>query len=124
MDELLETLDNDDLAKDFHTFLVAEFSSEHILFFQDVQKFVTSPSKYDALKIYDTYVSHDAALCINVSSEARYGTKELIESDEITIDLFDRLEREVLLLMLNDPFPRFKRTHAYKKRIDAEVEFM
>ena len=112
--ELVKILENKESFEVFKQFLLLEFSAESCFFYQEVEEYRSNAMNTRALTIYDKYVDESAPFCINVSYQARIEVKSRIEENDIDIDLFDRCQKEVLRLMINDSYRRFCFTPGYK----------
>ena len=107
--EFLALLSNAKKLKSFEKFLAIESKTQNLELYKDVQKYKENPSKWDALEIYNTYIENDAPLWIrNVSPEARGLVHVKIMKNDISLDLFQELELEVLRFLTYDSFPRFR----------------
>ena len=115
--EILWILNDPSRSRSFQYFLAAEFSAENAFFYKDVQQFRKDPSKWHALRMYKRYVDIDSPMCINVSHSARECARLRIEKDNISLDMFDELEVEVLRLLTHDSLRRFKSTPVYEAMV-------
>lgn len=87
--------------------------------------------KRDAFVIFDTFVDEEALYCVNISSttveELRSGLKALRRATNETVDklaseLFEESQREILTLLQQDPFVRFRASPLWSAlRRDTEV---
>ena len=73
-----------------------------------------------ALRIYNDFIGDDAALQVNISAPLRHGLSEIFQNIddgdvEISQDVFDSAQKEVMQLIVRDPFKRLKETAVYKQ---------
>jgi hypothetical protein len=134
--ELQIVVDTPELLAAFEEFLKSELSVENILFIKDLRNF--KKGLISALDVYNMYLKPGSFLCVNVSSKtrnklvARFELKpgaevttrnSLIEPSALSSDLiFEAAEEEVMALMKNDSFVRFRMTEEYRKlKLDGGI---
>ena len=106
----------------FRNFLALEFSSENLLFIEDVRRYraVRSSRRRQAVaeRMYRNYFSRDAATPVNVpSSVAAEVTRRYQEG---SASVFNAARDEIVKLLEGDSIRRFVRTDEFEKARKAE----
>lgn len=112
--EFNEALRHEMFLKAFKDFCLQEFNVENLLFWLDVEVFRTSETGKQAelaKRIYDTYLSKEGPLQINVAPSRKLA----YPFTEITVDMFDALQDLVFANMRDDTLPRFAKSEAYNE---------
>uniref|UniRef100_A0A7S3LSP7 RGS domain-containing protein n=1 Tax=Aplanochytrium stocchinoi TaxID=215587 RepID=A0A7S3LSP7_9STRA len=130
--ELLTLLDDEEGFDIFNQFLIKEFSSENLSFFDQLKEFLLAFESKDQvdkaemaesfLNIYETYVKANSPEWVNLSGTivAEFAAaKERVASGKYTsTDLLKTVkdaEREIFGLIATDSFLRFRRTEEYEE---------
>jgi len=71
--------------------------------------------KKKAISLCEEYVFPNAPREVNLSNKSRKKIKICVDKGEVSINLFDEAENEILLLLTNDSFKRFKNSILFKK---------
>ncbi|XP_077969293.1 uncharacterized protein LOC120344765 [Styela clava] len=95
-------------SKNFHDFLVGEFSEENLDFWLDCESYKKKKEeklKKNANKIYNQYLVPGTLKEVNVDSEIRARVEcELFNPRRTT---FDQAQNQIYKLMMTDSFPRY-----------------
>lgn len=136
VDELKAFLLTKKGSDEFEEHLMKEFAVENLLFFKDVYAFrakcegarVTEAAMMTAWHIFSTYLSPDAPLEVNLSSDImKLFRNEVFQIHRKTATLnattFDEAVEQILQLMLMDSFKRFLETNPpawieFKAKVD------
>ncbi|KAJ6244822.1 regulator of g protein signaling [Anaeramoeba flamelloides] len=102
----------------FRHFLEAEFATENLDFFQEVEKYREITSEEERVKVADRifkiYVQSGTEAEINIE----YIDRENIEKDlkkGADIDVFDKAGKHIHFLMKNNSYPRFLKSKFFQK---------
>jgi hypothetical protein len=99
-----------------------EFCVENLVFYETVDQFRESGGVKQAFEIWNKFIKIDSAYEVNISSKTRQRVHELLskygdlESGKLTSDafdesiehIFDETQEEVLEMMKNNSFIRYK----------------
>jgi hypothetical protein len=133
----------------FSSFLQAEYASENISFWMDVEKFRSkclaflvgagtdgnsnngelrddgrAPMLAEAQRIATEYIGNSAANQINISSLTLKLTEERINllPNSLSLNMFDDAASEVFKMLSADSFSRFKRSELFEKYLNTNME--
>lgn len=103
----------DHIRRHFAAFLADEFSENNLEFWDRVQRLRTLDSntpeaRTEALAIYNRFVKSGSADEVNLPSRLRDASAY---TQEMHVQLLTMAQREILLMMSLDAFPRFLRSH-------------
>jgi hypothetical protein len=100
------------LRDHFYEFLCKEYSQENLLFYEAVQEYKRSRTKKRAY--IANQIQKDLFSKIN-STEAHLGpVNKKIQAGDFPLELFDVIEREIVMLMENDTYKRYLAQRAKK----------
>jgi len=124
-DEMLAVIRTKGGMDSFMQHLVAEYSTEHLRFYDEVYHFRLAYNQISAEQrvlmattIYETFIPDSAFLQINVSGSLRLELTKFFTQpydvirDSLTVDVFAKAEKE-MVGMLRDAFMRYKQTALY-----------
>jgi hypothetical protein len=142
-EKLVELLEDNTFFMSFFKFLEKEYCSESLLFWKsvriyknffknekskkegkyefeepiDMDPIISTSSKEEAGKsIFDNFLSGDAVWQVNIAGPSleKYSSFKWTDPDLYVETLFDSAEDEVIILLRNDPFHRFRQTDAFR----------
>jgi hypothetical protein len=97
----------------FEKFCMGEYSAENLWITTDISMYCKNPTREAAQRIYYQYLrGYDAEFEVNVARSSCQAVKEKISHDEITVDLFDHISREIST-NLCDTFSRFEYSYQF-----------
>jgi len=106
----------------FKQFLVREFSVENLMFYTEVDYFMTLTDMGDiresAASIYETYVSSGAPFEINIDQAVRTECENNM-SNNFSINAFNSAKNAVFKAMQDNSYPRFQKGKLYKDMMNA-----
>lgn len=107
VDGLLKVLKDPNTFKMFENFCKTEYSFENISCYQDIKSFEAKPTMEKAQEIYLTYLMGvSSPMEVNVSRSHCAEVKILIDKNDITPNLFSKIEA-MMITNLSDTFSRF-----------------
>ena len=113
---LNETLKDPNFLKFFKLFSASEFSSENVIFYEEVQKYkiITDPNERvsRADQILKIFFTSDSIYEINTSRSFLITLKEEME-ENCSCELFDEILKDVMNTNLSDTFQRFRFSDLY-----------
>jgi len=126
--DLLDILSTKDGHQAFLNYLRAEFSSENLLFWQQVEAFKIQNGDLNSLRqtihaIYSQFISDRAPYQINISSEIKeIITENFLKINQVNdcnelLQIFDIAQHCIYDLMKNDTYIRFQRNSTYFKNM-------
>jgi general stress protein CsbA len=124
--EFLRTPEN---FEDFKRFLCEEFAVENLLFWTEVRQITELPES-TSLEVlqskvrncFNKYVGDNAVMLVNLSSETRNSLLQKIESGSIEDKaIFAEAETEILNLMAQDSFQRYKQLPSFKQWLQVKT---
>lgn len=132
--KLLERTLTSELVGEFANFLTKEYAMENLIFYQAVEKYQRNPSRDTATNIFTEFLSHDAYMAVNISSDSSKNSKKFFIDVAPTLDeeefikqcspLLDVIQEEIFQLMKHDSFARFFRSAEYAQIASGlELEF-
>src|SRR5438270_1247248 len=107
----------------FHQYTKAEYNSENIEFLRAVRTFETSGDLNQAAEIYKEFVAETAPRQVNLRGSNRADLDEIFGPDKEGIgppNLFDGARDEIIGMIKNDAFPRFKASASKAQQAMAE----
>jgi len=122
--ELLAIISTDEGFQAFLIYLRSEFSSENLIFWQQVEAFKIQEGDIDALQqtvlaINSQFIVNNSPYQINISSEIQlniiakiHKIKEIADRNEL-LQIFDGAQTCIYNLMKADTYPRFQRNSTY-----------
>jgi len=112
----------------FAEFLVWEFSSENLTFWNGVNDFRQLPPDklpQEANKIFNQFIKEGAPMQVNVIGTRRKVIADAIEKPaSISNSLFDQAQGDIFKLMNKDTWPRFQKQDLYQKMWSNELHLM
>ena len=107
-------------------FSSARQCAENVEFYETVSKFKTFETpdvraRY-AQTIAAVFLDPDSSMSINIPGEMKARLSQDVEAGNISADLFDAAQREVVALMESDALPRFLASSEFKRVVDAQEE--
>lgn len=112
----------------FAEFLVWEFSSENLTFWNGVNDFRQLPQEKlpeEANKIFNQFIKEGAPMQVNVIGTRRKVIADAIEKPAgISSSLFDQAQGDIFKLMNKDTWPRFQKQDLYQKMWSNEPHIM
>jgi hypothetical protein len=118
---LRELFEETELMEKFRQFLEAEFSSENLLFLEDVVRFrhlckdaPESRVKEKSKVVFDKYLAKNAPYQINLDSSIIHDLRTVYFAGNATATMFDEAEKEILDLLEKDAFRRFLQSLNFK----------
>ena len=109
--------------KYFKQFCIQEMSVENLLFWLEVEDYRTIEApeyqQFVGKKIFRKYIQEDAPMGIAVSARNR---KSIRLTAKPEVDLYDKLQEEVVLSMKMDIFPRFVESELYSELLALKFE--
>lgn len=114
----------------FQEFVVEEKSEENYEFWKMVQDyealFGATPDSPDRLfnfarHIVSLHICVDAPLGVNLPGRVTRAVMDRVGEGDVDRSIFSEAKREIVRLMENDSFPRFKMTKAYQELCKREV---
>ena len=117
----MEMIENDNFRQFLKEYLRTEYSTENILFFEDVKifsKMSTDQERFlKAEEICQSYIYETSPLEINVSGKFKNFLFNELEdskiSGEIDVTLFDEMTKHVSDTIMLDTFPRFEKSKLF-----------
>jgi len=109
-------------AKQFRAFLKKERSEEHIDFLEAVAKWKQTANPNDkkkATEIYDNYIKDGCAKEVNISAKFKRDIESDVSKDQIKLEVFDKAESSVLMMLEEDSFKRFLKSDEFKHYVKA-----
>ncbi|KAJ5069702.1 electron carrier/ protein disulfide oxidoreductase [Anaeramoeba ignava] len=106
----------------FKEFLSQELNQENIMFYMDAieyRKIRSQKTRQRTAKaIYEKYIKPESLFEINIDFRTRNEIIQLVESDQISIEIFDKAQEVVLTLMEQNSFEPFKQSKLYQELIE------
>jgi len=102
--------------QEFREFTAREFSIENVLFYETLQvvRHLRGVDDWElrcaCREVYQQFVKPGAELELNLLSSTAHQVRKVFEKgppEEISVEVFDQVEREVLRLMYESTYPRF-----------------
>lgn len=122
-----EVFDNESHLKNFYRFLVLERNQENLDFWLEVEcyRMADAPSRrMISMYINDNYLVSGTDQEVNISqSTLATITRQLKETELLPDTLFDKAQKEVLLILENGPWVRFKEKKGTQLRAKSRVVF-
>jgi hypothetical protein len=101
----LDTLLEDEFcSRYFNSFLLREWTSENLLFYNDVRAFRSTMTEAAEL-IFNLYIAEHADFQVNIPSRGAASIASMVSSPRA--DMFDEAQGEVKRLLVLNSFPRF-----------------
>eukprot|EP00924_Labyrinthula_sp_SR-Ha-C_P000588 snap_masked-scaffold_27-processed-gene-3.11-mRNA-1 protein AED:1.00 eAED:1.00 QI:0/-1/0/0/-1/1/1/0/346 len=121
LDDILEN----EISRDFfQAFLVESLCVENLIFilhlriFKSANEFVTENL---AKKIYNYFIKEGSIAQVNISGKTRKIIKENIYYQNISSDIFEEAEEEVISLLTYDSLPKFKSSSYYPRIVNRFI---
>ena len=111
--QLLATLNNQELCKEFKSFLHSRHSDENLLFWLDVTMFQseiytpTSSVEMKGKQIYEKYLCDNASYAINIDSELYAALSKQMSTKMISRTMFNPAQDQIFKLMETSCFSQF-----------------
>eukprot|EP00808_Paulinella_micropora_P013463 g5820.t1 len=107
----------------FRKFVEAEYSAENLRFHEAVLKYTALTDEAEmqtmAKDLLDRFIRDDGQETVNILARIREKTIKTFESGPARRDLFNRASEEVMKLMDQDSFKRFKHTEDFQALLKA-----
>jgi len=123
-----DILQDDELRVSFEQFCIAERSQENISIWNKIQEYRTIVDSSDRIRfakdLYDKYLSLDGLYTVNINESMKKEVMDKIQQNEsVALDhtLFDRVKKELELLMSTDTLSRYKSSDRFQVDVNKSA---
>eukprot|EP00475_Leptophrys_vorax_P019614 TRINITY_DN26881_c0_g1_i1.p1 TRINITY_DN26881_c0_g1~~TRINITY_DN26881_c0_g1_i1.p1 ORF type:complete len:414 (-),score=99.89 TRINITY_DN26881_c0_g1_i1:50-1186(-) len=123
--KLTDIMDDIDMLPVFEQFMIHEFAVENVYFLKAVKKFKSKAQDAEvsseqllqiAQSVFDRFCDENSKLAVNLSAEHFSWIKVQLAAGQVSANLFDAGEREIMELVSQDSLRRFMRSEEFKNK--------
>jgi len=101
-------------------FAKRNYCYELVSFYCDVEKYISEPKEQNARFIVDSYIIPDSPMELNIDTNAKNDILLKVTKKQFPADLFQEGRDSVLMLIMDDTFPRYLNSEEFKDFVTSE----